>query len=187
LAGSLIRKNPFTKKLCYDKKCFQCISNVDKPEKIKISCRVNCVGYSIKCKLCEQTSKQNKTNKQTEYIGETGQNAITRGKKHKIDFESKSLKTRESSALFKHMTNCHREEVEKGLKNVENYYCMLVTKRYKDPLTRQGDEGTNMQMAKGIIINSKSQWHQPAISRTMVWRGGAEILQNSEIQSARTF
>jgi hypothetical protein len=121
-----------------------------------------------------------KKNKKTQYVGESGQNSLTRGKSHKRDFESKSQKSRDQSAMYKHMTVSHMEEVEKGLREAEIYFTMTVRKCYMEPLTRQADEGTTMRMSEGTIINSKKQWHQPALARTIVIRGGAEVLQNNE-------
>jgi hypothetical protein len=177
LAGTLVRKNPFNKRECLEKKCFPCRSKEEGDKEDRISCRTNNIGYTLECKICEK-----KGSEKTEYIGESGQNGITRGRVHKRDFESKSEKVLEGSAMYKHVISKHKEEYETGKKEgrteAEHYFRMRVIRKYKAPLDRQADEGTNMAFAKGSIINSKMQWHQPKLTRTVVVRGGAEILQN---------
>jgi hypothetical protein len=169
LTGSLIRKDPFGRQKCQDKACFQCTTMTKKP---KISCRKNSIGYALFCRICQENKKC------VEYIGETGQNALTRGKRHILEFMSRSKTVQDGSAMWKHMTNCHLELVLGKREDPRKFFTMEVRKSYMTPVDRQIDEGNNMKMNKGDIINSKREWHQATLSRTIVVRGGASILDN---------
>jgi hypothetical protein len=169
MAGSLVRKDPFGRKDCEDKQCFQCTTMKEKP---KISCRVNSVGYVLRCLLIHNDGVD------VEYVGESGQNALTRGKKHIKDFKSGSKSVQEGSAMFKHMTSCHPKELREGKKDPREFFRMEVVRRYKTACDRQIDEGNNMKITKANVINSRREWHQATMSRTVVVRGGAEILPN---------
>jgi hypothetical protein len=51
---------------------------------------------------------------------------------------------------------------------------MSITGRFKRCLVRQEDEGTRLSESKAdILLNSKMQWHQPAISRVIMIRGNS--------------
>ena len=72
-------------------------------------------------------------------------------------------KQRSSSVLFKHKENEHKHETMK--------ITMKITKKFKDPLTRQANEAvriTNRNECKGELLNSKTEFHHPPISRIVV-------------------
>jgi hypothetical protein len=190
IGQKIIKKNPFKTQDCGDKKCFPCNSVEEKDKKKRrVSCRKNGVGYSIYCKICEREEKEReeerkrnggkgekKKTKRGFYIGETGQNGITRGNVHRSSFESKSRKVKESLAFYKHLTMRHETIKFEDCTNIEEFFRMEVQKVYRWAVDRQVDEGNRMQREEGEIINSKMEWNQPSLSRTVVVRGGAEIL-----------
>jgi hypothetical protein len=189
LGQKLVKKNPFKVQECGDRSCLPCNSVDEKDRKKKrISCRANGVGYKLTCKLCaiEEKEKEKERKRRGEktkiksrkgfYIGETGQNGITRGNVHRKIFESKNLKVKETSAFYKHLTLRHKEVKPENCREIEKFFKMEITKKYRWAIDRQVDEGTNMQREEGEILNSKREWNQPALSRTVVIRGGAEIL-----------
>jgi hypothetical protein len=189
IGSRMIRKNPFARRECEEKRCFPCISKDDQEGEDRkedvVSCRKNSVGYALICKICEVGEVKEEggdvIKERVEYIGESGQNGRTRGKKHLQDFSSKNKGVREGSAMYKHMESDHHDilDMDTGRKRgAEEFFRMEVEKAYRTPLDRQPDEGTRMRMRMlgGRILNSKMQWNQPAISRTVVIRGGAEVL-----------
>jgi hypothetical protein len=77
------------------------------------------------------------------------------------------------------MTAEHADELREGKKTMETYFQINVVKSYNEPVLRLADEGTRMTFSKGKILNGKQQWHQPSLTRTVVLRGGAEVLSHS--------
>ena len=61
-------------------------------------------------------------------------------------------------------------------KSLGDLFEIKVLKAYKKPFTRNVEEGTYIANHEGIILNSKSEWHQPQIvrTRTTVVQGGAD-------------
>ena len=48
---------------------------------------------------------------------------------------------------------------------------MIITKKFKDPLSRQANEAvriTNRSGKTGELLNSKSEFHHPPVGRIMV-------------------
>ena len=162
LERCIVKTDPFNGNQCSDKNCLP----AQNPNNT-ISCRRNNVGYRIPCKLCIIEDKN------SVYIGETGENMHVRYKSHLTKFNSKKKDLRESSAFFKHLENAHGGRIE----NLKFSDCFLVeiVKAYSKPITRQTEEGTFMVNIKGNLLNSKTEWHQPKIVRTTIHTGGAEL------------
>ena len=120
---------------------------------MKFQCNSDNVGYRLECDTCIEKGKTRV------YEGESSRSARIRGSEHLSDLE----KQRSSSVLFKHKENEHKHETMK--------ITMKITKKFKDPLTRQANEAvriTNRNECKGELLNSKTEFHHPPISRIVV-------------------
>ena len=95
-----------------------------------------------------------------EYMGQTGQNAYSQGLEHQNRLRNED----ESSPLWKHCTIQH-EHRKVDLK-------MDVIQNFKHPLIRQSNEGVRVKYSKApILLNSKSEFHQPSVVRFVAMRG----------------
>ena len=103
--------------------------------------------------------------------------AHCRCKEHVSKFNSKTAKTREESAFFKHLMNSHGGKDDD--KEFDDYFEVNILKAYKKPFTMFVEEGTYIVNHQGKILNSKSEWHQPKRIRTTttVVQGGADSLR----------
>ena len=146
----LIVKNPFPNTTCEMRKCALCKNDT---EEIKIPCNTSNVGYRLICETCEEKGLQRI------YEGETARSARTRGAEHMRDFKKGKL----DSAMFKHKQNEHEGE--------EMKYRMEITKKFRDPLTRQANEAVRISgRNKNEILNSKNEFNHPPIARISVER-----------------
>ena len=146
----LVVKNPFPNKTCEMRKCILCKNNA---EEIKIPCNTNNVGYRLICETCEVKGLPRT------YEGETSRSARTRGAEHMRDFNKGNV----DSAMYKHKQNEHEGE--------EMKYRMEITKRFRDPLTRQANEAVRISgRNKNEILNSKNEFNHPPIARISVQR-----------------
>ena len=166
LEKCLVKTDPFEGNQCSDKSCLP----ANNP-KNKISCRRNNIGYKIRCRLCLLDGRPK--GECGVYVGETGENMHVRTKSHLSKFNSKKRDIRESSAFWKHITNEH-EEMPGGWIFKECFE-VEICKAYKKPVTRQTEEGTFMLNEEGELLNSKSEWNQPKIIRTIIHNGGSEL------------
>ena len=108
----------------------------------KSNCKKNNIGYRIPCVTSEEK------NIVKVYEGESSRNARIRGEEHMRGF-------------IKHKMNDHPHEEVK--------FRMEVTKKFKDPLTRLANEGVRISSRPpGELLNSKSEFHQPAVVRLKV-------------------
>ena len=151
LKNFLVEKDPFPKLKCSKKKCFVCDS--EESNSLKFSCNSNNVGYKLECDTCIERGKTRV------YEGESSRSARIRGAEHLADFKSK----RSNSVLLKHKLQEHQEE-EMKIK-------MKITKKFKDPLTRQANEAVRISMRnknKGELLNSKSEFNHPPLGRIIV-------------------
>ena len=105
------------------------------------------------------------------YEGETSQSARVRGAEHLSNFRS----DRVDSALYKHKHNDHAHEDMK--------FSMHITKRFRDPLSRQANEAVRISgRKKGELLNSKNEFNHPPIARISVernkrWKNNARNIQ----------
>ena len=146
----LTQKNPFKKEKCGEAKCPLCKNG----DKVQAICNTNNVGYRWTCENC----KSKDINRV--YEGETSRSARLRGKEHLQGLKNK----RESNMLYKHKILEHPEE-----ENIQ--FKMEITGLFEDALTRQANEAVRIKNCKkSEILNSKSQFSHPPITRIVVDR-----------------
>ena len=139
--------NPSGKKGCSASDCFACSKGMGEGG----DCRKTSVGYEIGCNECEGDNV-------VMYVGETSRNAYVRGKEH-ID---KYRRNDQKSPLWKHAQNRHEGRTDVN-------YSMKVVSQFRDPLTRQVNEGVRINRSTAeVILNSKSEWHGPATARLTI-------------------
>ena len=110
-------------------------------------CRAKEVVYELKC----QCGKA--------YDGQTGRNAMTRGKEHYDSSKSKDSKELERSVIFKHERDCHQGE--------NTNWAMKVIKRFpKKPLDRHVFESLRIiQRPENESLNSKQEMAKSGLIR----------------------
>ena len=109
--------------------------------------------------MCEQTAIQTEQQSdRTTYIGETSRNLYTRGKEHEYNYGSIT----KESFMREHQAEQHDSQPPR--------FTAKVTGRFGDCLTRQVAEGVAIRRCQTAVLNSKSEWHQPAL-----WRIRSEI------------
>ena len=110
----------------------------------------NCAGcginYEIECQLCPEEEK-------SVYIGETSRNLYTRSSEHMSSYRGGKV----TSFMFKHQENAHPGE--------QAVYKAKVTASTRDCLTRQVREAVLIRRSQVPVLNSKTEWHQPALYR----------------------
>jgi hypothetical protein len=124
-----------------------------KSENLKFACNSNNIGYKLECDTCLDRGQIRI------YEGESSRSARIRGTEHLADLENK----RPKSVLFKHKLKEHKEE--------EMNIRMEITQKFRDPLTRQANEAVrikNRSKNQGELLNSKSEFNHPPISRIVV-------------------
>ena len=68
------------------------------------------------------------------------------------------------SVLHKHKQTDHENE--------DMEFSMKITKRFRDPLSRQANEAVRISnRPKGELLNSKNEFNHPPIARVIVERG----------------
>ena len=150
VSSKLQRTNPNRTKGCSSNDCLTCKHGRGKGGE----CRRNNVGYVLSCDLCGAD--------EVCYVGETGQNAYTRGLKHMANYRGKQA----DSPLWKHAQMTHGGSMEVS-------YSMKVEKCFMDPLTRQVNEAVRIANCESTTqLNSKAEWHGPATVRLVAEGGG---------------
>ena len=148
----LVNKDPFPTQKCEIKKCILCESKV--PGSKDTPCNSNNVGYQLVCNTCSDRGIHKV------YEGETARSARIRGVEHLRGF--KGMKN--DNVLYKHKVNDHVNE--------EMKFSMKITRRYRDPLSRQANEAVRISnRPKEEILNSKNEFNHPPIARVIVERG----------------
>ena len=78
---------------------------------------------------------------------------------------------RNDNALYKHKVNDHKEE--------EMAFRMEITKKYRDPLSRQANEAVRISgRKKNELLNSKNEFNHPPIARISVERNTRKFTKN---------
>ena len=114
------------------------------------------VHYAITCKACEAN------NTQAVYHGESGFNGVHRLGEHETAIKNRDTK----NALAKHLALHHTDKV--GDPDVFDY---KVLGTFRKCLEREVSEGIALTFSKAdIIMNQKSEHHQPAVHRTLMTR-----------------
>jgi hypothetical protein len=86
-------------------------------------------------------------------MGETAPNLYTRGREH----ENNYMKNSPQSFMNKHQTEKHYGEIAD--------FTAKVTGCFKDSFSRQISEGVYIRRSNCEVLNSKAEWHQPALWR----------------------
>ena len=110
------------------------------------------VGYSVICVNCEKLGRK------ASYEGETGRPAKVRFSEHVSELDRKV----ESNPLLKH-TNLEHP-------TTKSLFRFKILKKFRDPLTRQANEGVRIQQVgqSQTILNSKTEFHHPPTNRVSV-------------------
>ena len=177
LKNLLTRKNPFGTQDCEKPVCPLCKptphSEPGQLRKHRTPCSTQSVGYSVICLECKSKGLK------TTYEGETGRSASTRTSEHINDL----LKNKKDSPLVKHKNLQHNGE--KGVR-----FAFKIEKVFRDPLTRQCNEGVRIKNA-GIsskIMNSKSEINHPPTNRITIDRGRQNHVKNGvELRLTNSF
>ena len=141
---------PREKTRCDRKDCKVC-SDVNTSQFICRKTSKGGIGYNAQCQSCLREGKISL------YHGETSRTLYTRSKEHFVNKES---------GLMKHVEIHHPNEVPQ--------FEIKPTGFFKDPLTRQINEGVRINNSKsdpGHLINSKSEFRQGQVPRVVVLRG----------------
>ena len=115
------------------------------------SCRKSNVVYEIECQLCP-------ADQQAVYVGETARNLYTRGREHQRNYTKKEPE----SFMYRHEQDHHF--------GVETEFKARVKYSFKDCLTRQIAEGVAIRRCEKMVLNTKAEWHQPAL-----WKVRSEL------------
>ena len=114
-------------------------------------CRKSNVVYEIACQLCPD-------DRQAVYLGETARNLYTRGREHNRNCDKKE----NESFMMKHQQDRHN--------GAGAEYKAKVRCSFRDCLSRQIAEGVHIRRCEKEVMNTKAEWHQPAL-----WRVRSEL------------
>ena len=146
------RSNPTATPGCQDHDCLPCRIEPG----MGGNCRRSCVQYKLECRLCPEEEV-------CTYVGETSRNLYTRGKEHIEKYRSRQR--RQDSFIEKHQNEKHG--------GAQADFTAKVTGSFQDCLSRQVSEGVHIRRGGQDILNSKSEWHQPAL-----WRVQSELVRS---------
>jgi hypothetical protein len=145
-----VKSNPLGSRLCARENCPIC-----RAEGSKGGCQGGSIGYEHQCMDCDR-----ETGTKTLYHGESSHSGYQRGLQHAEGL----LKQRDDNVMWKHASIHHQGVVPE--------FRMTITGRFKGCLERLEDEATRIRETEAqILMNSKTQWHQPPINRVVVLRG----------------
>ena len=146
------RSNPTATAGCQELDCLPCRIEPG----MGGNCRRSGVQYQLECRQCPEEEV-------CVYIGETSRNLYTRGKEHMDKYRSR--KRKEDSFIEKHQIAKHG--------GGQADFTARVTGSFRDCLSRQVSEGVHIRRSGPDILNSKSEWHQPAL-----WRVQSEVVRS---------
>ena len=146
----LQKSNPTATKGCDEDDCLPCRT----AKGAGGNCRSCGINYQVECELCPPDRKSS-------YHGESARNLYTRGKEHQKNYSDRTAK----SFMLKHQAKEHQ--------NVAGNYTAKVTGTARDCLTRQVREAVHIRRSEVPTLNSKTEWHQPALFRVQseIYRG----------------
>ena len=179
----LQKSDPTPKRPCSKEDCFPCTSgNIGK-------CRLPSVLYRLRCETCCDTIQQDPAHPPgtapgpgpdqgqghqnprvppPTYVGETGRVMYIRGKEHLSALQRKDP----HSALWKHSAHIHGGTAD------SKSFSMKILTRHRDPLSRLIAEGVRINhLDPSSILNSKSEFRQPKVSRVSLARSLPEHTQ----------
>ena len=140
IKSRLQKSNPFATPGCADMDCVPCKGGRGNGG----NCRKANIQYSMECGLCPRENP-------TEYIGETSRNLFTRAGEHYKNYRA----GKRDNFIYK-----HQGEVHDG---AEANFNAKVTNTFSDCMTRQVSEAVHIRRCEKTVLNSKSEWHQPAL------------------------
>ena len=146
--------NPTATPGCPDTDCVACRTERGRGG----NCRKGNIQYQMECQICKEETDGRTDADRTIYIGETSRNIFTRGKEHTYKYETEDTE----SFMAKHQEEIHNCQPAD--------FDAKVTGMYKDCLSRQVAEGVAIRRCQTNVLNSKSEWHQPAL-----WRVRSEL------------
>ena len=156
----LVRSDPLKNETCGREDCFPCVSGGGG------DCSRSCSAYRVDCQECLSQ------NIKAIYVGETGRNGYARGLEHEDGLE----KQKDDNPLWKHCL------IQHGGRQVK--FKMTCLQSFKTAFLRQVNEGVRIACCGAdICLNSKMQFHQPAIVRTTATLGNTndeQIFHNSQ-------
>jgi hypothetical protein len=115
--------------------------------------------YTGTCRICPVDLGEDFT---AQYTGESGYSAYTRLQEH-----SKAIqRMEEENAFAKHLSEHHPEK-----EGEEGHFDFKVERTFTKPLPRQVTEAVQIHRSKAdLVLNSRSEWEQPATERVVVTR-----------------
>ena len=117
------------------------------------------VLYCIRCEECKKQERN------VEYWGETRRDCFTRGGEHIKGCREKG----EENPMWKHIWESHQGEMG------DEIFTMRMEGTFRKPLARQIREGVEIELSRGILMNSKSEWNNPKIPRIVIESGEEQI------------
>ena len=96
-----------------------------------------------------------------EYWGETGRDGFSRGEEHVAGCRNKL----DDNPMWKHVWE-HHDGV-----GGEELFTMRMEHSFPKPLVRQIREGVEIEMSRGTLMNSKSEWNNSRIPRIVIETG----------------
>ena len=136
---------------CLVPQCYICKCNIPGASHNKSG-----IAYNIKCKLCQEKGID------ASYEGESGDNLVWRQLQHAESVKGKNL----SNGLAKHLQLFHEDNVG----DINNFSFSAV-KCFNKTIDRLAFEGVQIHNSNAnIVMNSKSEFHHPAIPRASFTR-----------------
>ena len=143
------KSNPMEMKGCDDDDCLPCRTGRGDGGR----CHSSGVNYAVECQLCPVGAR-------SLYLGESSRNLYSRCHEHEDNYRLGNGK----SFMLKHQRREHQ--------GVAGQYTAKVTASTRDCLTRQVREAVEIRRCQVKVLNSKTEWHQPAL-----WQIQSEIYQ----------
>ena len=157
LKSILCNSSPRELDTCNDEECHVCTSDVNQRPMCRKTSRGG-IGYEIQCMECDEEGKVSL------YHGETSRTLYTRIKEHMRQTTNTTNEIRQP--LLKHNTIFHPgKEIKFNVRKTGNF---------RDPLSRQINEGiriNNTRSDPGLLMNSKSEFHQGQVPRVVITTG----------------
>jgi hypothetical protein len=151
----LVRTDLAAGEPCWQGDCPACLSNPGQGGGLRHQ-RSGAL-YTGTCRLCPQQGRGTAV-----YTGESGFNAYTRLCTHRDDIRRQDQK----NAFSKHLREEHPE-----MEGEEAAFCFDVVRTFTKPMERQVAEAVAIHSCPAdTILNSKSEWEQPATERLVVTR-----------------
>ena len=120
-------------------------------------CRKSNVLYEFSCQQCP-------TDKPAVYVGETARNLYTRGREHFQNYQRRQP----DSFMIKHQQDRYA--------GAEEEYKAKVICSFNDCLSRQIAEGVQIRRCEKEVLNTKAEWHQPAL-----WKVRSELCREWQV------